>query len=73
MAKIRVEPKVVEAKRKLSMSLPASLVEKLDLYAQYLGGATDRFYVIEQVLAQFLDNDRDFQEWLRSNGKAPGQ
>jgi hypothetical protein len=70
MASIKVTPKVVEEKRKLSMSLPASLVDRLDLYAKYLGGATDRYYVIEQVLAQFLEQDRGFQRWLEENGHA---
>lgn len=64
---IRLSPKVVEEKKKITLSFPVSLVEKLDAYSRYLGGATDRAYVIEQVLSQFLESDRGFQEWLREN------
>ena len=65
---IRITPKVVEEKKKVTLSLPVSLLKKLDLYARYLGGATDKFYVMEQVLSRFLDQDREFQRWLESNG-----
>jgi len=66
---IRIAPKLVEDKKKITISLPVGLLEKLDLYARYLGGATDRFYVMEQVLSQFLEQDREFQRWLESNGQ----
>jgi hypothetical protein len=69
MASIKVAPKVVEEKRKLTLSLPVSLVERLDMYAKYLGGATDRSHVIEQVLTQFLEQDRDFRRWLSGSGQ----
>lgn len=70
MASIKVAPKHVEPRKKLTMALPVSLLSKLDLYAKYLGGATDRYYVMEQVLTQFLERDRDFQKWLKQNGHA---
>lgn len=62
--KIKVAPRTLEPRRKLTLSLKASLVERLDRYAEYLGGATDRVYVMEQVLEQFLAADSDFQRWL---------
>ena len=70
MPAIKIAPKLVEEKKKVTLSLPVSLLNKLDLYARYLGGATDRFYIVEQVLSQFLEQDRDFQRWLESNGQA---
>lgn len=70
---IRIAPKLVEDKKKITISLPVGLLEKLDLYARYLGGATDRFYVMEQVLSQFLEQDREFQRWLESNGHGSRQ
>jgi len=64
VAGIKIKPRVVEPRKKLTVSLKESLVEQMDRYAEYLGGATDRGYVIEQVLEQFLAHDRDFQRWL---------
>lgn len=69
MRSIKIVPRLVEEKKKVTLSLPVSLLSKLDLYAKYLGGATDRFYVMEQVLAQFLESDREFQRWLERNGQ----
>lgn len=70
MASIKVAPKHVEPRKKVTMGLPVSLLNRLDLYAKYLGGATDRYYVVEQVLTQFLEGDRGFQRWLEENGHA---
>jgi hypothetical protein len=64
VAGIKIKPRVVEPRKKLTVSLKESLVEQMDRYAEYLGGATDRAYVMEQVLEQFLVHDRDFQRWL---------
>ena len=68
MARIRVIPRAVERRRKLTLSLKEALVEGIDRYAEYLGGDTDRVYVIEQVLEQFLAGDSEFQRWL--NGRS---
>ena len=68
MARIKVTPKVVEDRQKVTLALPVTLLERLDAYARYLGGKTDRLHVVEQVLSQFLQQDREFCEWLERNG-----
>jgi hypothetical protein len=74
VAGIRVKPRVVEPRKKLTVSLKESLVEQMDRYMEYLGGATDRAYGMEQVLEQFPAHDRDFQRWPlgRRGGRAAG-
>jgi hypothetical protein len=73
VARIKVAPRVVEERRKVTLALPVSLLERLDAYARYLGGKTDRQYVVEQVLEQFLNQDREFSKWLERNGSASRQ
>lgn len=48
----------------LTLQLPKDVVERLDAYVHYLGGATDRSYVAEQTLRKVLDADKDFRAHL---------
>lgn len=64
MAGIKIAPRAAVPRKKLTLTLKAPLIEQVERYAAYLGGASDRSYVIEQVLEQFLEQDRGFQRWL---------
>jgi len=64
MAGIKIAPRAAVPRKKLTLTLRAPLIEQIERYAAYLGGASDRSYVVEQVLEQFLAQDRDFQRWL---------
>jgi metal-responsive CopG/Arc/MetJ family transcriptional regulator len=58
----RIEPRPAVELETVSLRLPAELVHTLDDYAKYLGGSTDRTYVITQALEIALERDTDFQK-----------
>ena len=49
-------------RERLDVKLERSVIEKLDLYCQYL--ESDRDYVISTVLEVMFKKDKCFAEWL---------
>jgi len=64
---IKISPRVVERRKRLQISLSESVLHQVDSYAKYLGGNSDRVYVIEQILQAFFEQEKDFQRWLKDN------
>jgi hypothetical protein len=60
----RIQPKPVLELETVNLRLPAQLVRAVDQYAKFLGGSTDRTYVITQALEVALAQDADFQKTL---------
>ncbi len=58
----RIQPKPAVELATVNLKLPADLVRRVDAYAKFLGGRTDRTHVIEQALQIALDNDPDFRK-----------
>jgi metal-responsive CopG/Arc/MetJ family transcriptional regulator len=58
----RIEPRPAVELETVSLRLPAELVRTVDDYAKYLGGSTDRTYVITQALELALERDPEFQQ-----------
>jgi hypothetical protein len=46
----------------VTLRLPVHLVRAVDQYAKYLGGGSDRTYVIAQAIEIALAQDTDFQK-----------
>ena len=70
MARRRIQPKPAVELETVTLRLPAQLVRSVDQYAKYLGGSTDRTYVIGQAIELALAQDRDFQRALASPAAA---
>jgi predicted transcriptional regulator len=62
----RIQPKPAVELEAVSLRLPAQLVRAVEQYAKYLGGSTDRTYVIAQAIEIALRQDAEFQSTLRS-------
>jgi len=62
-----IQPKVKPTMRNLTVSLPEDELAALDDYCRFLGGATDRTYVIAEALRQVIRRDKRFK-----NGQAAG-
>jgi hypothetical protein len=60
----RIQPKASVELETVSLRLPSELVRTVEQYAKYLGGSTDRTYVIAQALEIALAQDADFQKAL---------
>ncbi len=56
-------PKAPVQRRRVSVTLDEALLEDVDELATFLGGATDRTYIIEQALRRIITEDRAFQQW----------
>jgi len=67
----RIQPKPSVDLEKLTLRLPVQLVRAVDQYAKYLGGSTDRTYVIAQAIEITLAQDADFQTTLTSGTAGP--
>jgi len=61
MNRRRIQPKPAVELMPLSLKLPADLVRRVDAYAKFLGGTTDRTHVVTQALEIALDSDPDFR------------
>ncbi len=74
MAKRRIQPKPSVELETVTLRLPVQLVRAVDQYAKYLGGSTDRTYVMAQAIEIAMAHDRDFQKTLpsRAAGDVPG-
>jgi hypothetical protein len=55
----------------VSLRLPAHLVRAVDQYAKFLGGSTDRTYIITQAIELALASDAEFQKILNGGGAPP--
>lgn len=57
-----ITPKPVVATESLTVRLPKELLELLDDYCRFLGGATDRTYVVSEALRQVVGRDRRYRK-----------
>ena len=64
MTRRRIQPKAALELETVSLRLPAQLVRAVEQYAKYLGGSTDRTYVITQAIEIALQQDAAFQKAL---------
>ncbi len=64
MKRHRIQPKVAVELETVTLRLPAQLVRAVEQYAKYLGGSTDRTYVITQAIEIALQQDAEFQKTL---------
>ena len=60
----RIQPKPTVELEAVSLRLPAQLIRVVDQYAKFLGGSTDRTYVITQAIEIALQQDKAFQKTL---------
>ncbi|MDI6772346.1 MAG: hypothetical protein QME77_07120 [bacterium] len=70
MAGIKIVAREAVVEAEVTLYLPEPLLRTLDEYARYLGGASDRVYVVGQVLTAFLAQEKTFQQWR--DGQAGG-
>ena len=66
MKRRRIQPKPTLELETVSLRFPVQLVRAVDQYAKFLGGSTDRTYVIAQAIEIALAQDTDFQRTLTS-------
>ncbi|MGQ0548184.1 MAG: hypothetical protein ACT4PY_00730 [Armatimonadota bacterium] len=50
-------------RRKLSITLEETLLKDVEELAAFLGGATDRAYIVEQALRRIVSEHKAFQQW----------
>ena len=62
MTRRRIQPRPALELETVSFRLPADLVRAVDDYAKFLGGSTDRTYVITQAIEIALERDTEFQK-----------
>lgn len=55
------------AARKIDLPLATTTIATLDEYCAFLGGATDRSYIVEQALLKVFEGDREFKVHQRSS------
>jgi len=67
----RIQPKATVELETVSLRLPVPLVRSVEQYAKYLGGSTDRTYVITQAIELALQQDAEFQKSLGARRAAP--
>ena len=58
-----IPPKAAVQRRKLSVTVDQTLLQAVDELVTFLGGATDRAYIVEQALRRIIDEHRGFQQW----------
>jgi len=58
-----IPPKTAAPRRKLSVTLDETLLQQVDELATFLGGATDRAYLVEQALRRIIAEHKAFQQW----------
>lgn len=56
-------PKAPIQRRKLSITLDQTLLRDVDELAAFLGGATDRAYIVEQAVRRIVAEHKTFQRW----------
>jgi len=67
-----IPPKTAVRKRNPSVTLDQALLQEVDALAAFLGGATDRAYVVEQALRRTLAEHKAFQQRQSSRDHAGG-
>ena len=70
MNRRRIQPKAAVEFETVTLRLPAQLLRAVEQYAKYLGGSTDRTYVITQAVEIALRQDADFQKTLGAKPSA---
>ena len=70
MARRRIQPKAAVELETVTLRLPAQLLRTVEQYVKYLGGSTDRTYVIIQAIEIALQQDADFQKALAARSAA---
>jgi hypothetical protein len=68
VARHRIQPKPTVELETVTLRLPIQLVRTVDQYAKYLGGSTNRIYVIAQAIEIALAQDADFQKTSTARG-----
>lgn len=63
-------PKAPIQRRKLSITLDQTLLQDVDELAAFLGGATDRAYIVEQALRRIVAEHKAFQQWRSQKDQA---
>ncbi len=58
-----IPPKAAAQRRKLSVTLDETLLQQVDELAMFLGGATDRAYIVEQALHRIIAEHKAFHQW----------
>ncbi len=71
MRRHRIQPKVTVELETVTLRLPTHLVRAVEQYAKYLGGSTDRIYVITQAIEIALRQGAEFQKTLSADPAAP--
>ena len=69
MARRAIEPRPAVELETVSLRLPAHLINAVDDYAKYLGGSSDRTYVITRAIELALERDTEFRK--QPAAKAP--
>ena len=62
MARRRIQPKPTVEFETVTLRLPVHLVRAVDQYAKYLGGSSDRTYVVAQAIEIAVAQDKNFQK-----------
>src|SRR5438128_11993327 len=70
VARHRIQPKPTVELETVTLRLQVHLVRAIDHYAKYLGGSTDRTYVMAQAIEIALQQDAEFQKTLSARPAA---
>jgi len=65
-----IQPKVKPKLKNLTLSIPEEDLASLDAYCHFLGGDTDRTYVITHALRQVIRRDKRFKRGSRGAASA---
>ncbi len=66
-----IQPKPLVETETVSVRFPRTLLDTLDAYCRYLGGASDRSYVIVEAVREVVARDKDFQRAQRRPAAHP--
>ena len=66
-----IQPKQKPTMRNLTVTLSEDQLALLDDYCRFLGGATDRTYVIAEALRQVIKRDKRFKNGHTAGGTTP--
>ena len=71
MARRRIQPKPTVEFETVTLRLPVHLVRAVDQYAKYLGGSSDRTYVIAQAIEIAVAQEPDIQKTATARAAGP--
>lgn len=66
-----ITPKPLVTTEPVNLRIPQDVLELLDDYCRFLGGATDRTYVILEALRHTIGRDRRYRKARDSRKAAP--